>query len=86
MEDNEIVFLLDRLAELGAAKGWHQESMPSLHDESAMVWKDRSNGKFYYAPQGGIVEWTPTHWHDLQPNPALPAPTRPSHGTTCSGA
>lgn len=53
------------------AYGWHTSADP-IYDEEAMVWKDRADGQFYYAPQGGIPDWTPTHW-------------MPLHGAPCSG-
>ena len=36
-------------------------------DEMAMAWLDSIDSRWYYAPQGGLVEWAPTHW---QPIPA----------------
>lgn len=36
-------------------------------DEMAMAWLDRIDSRWYYAPQGGLVQWSPTHW---QPIPA----------------
>ena len=38
-------------------------------DETAISWKDLIDGRFYYAPQGGILTFVPTHWrhlHDAQ--------------------
>ena len=46
--------------------------MPEGHDEMAMAWKDRLDGNWYYAPQGGVVRFTPTMWCDV-PEPATMA-------------
>lgn len=40
----------------------------SPDDEIAMAWLDRMDDVFYYAPQGGIVYWKPTHWMPI-PDP-----------------
>lgn len=34
-------------------------------DEMVMAWLDRIDSRWYYAPQGGLVEWSPTHWQPL---------------------
>lgn len=34
-------------------------------DEMAMAWLDRIDNRWYYAPQGGLVQWTPTHWREI---------------------
>lgn len=34
-------------------------------DEMAMAWLDRIDNRWYYAPQGGMVEWTPTYWRPI---------------------
>jgi hypothetical protein len=36
--------------------------MPAGHDEMAMAWKDRMDGRWYYAPQGGLVPFTVEQW------------------------
>ena len=50
--------------------GWHVNHSPP-YDEEAMAWKDRMDGRWYYAPQGGLIDWTPTHWRNLHAAPAL---------------
>ena len=34
-------------------------------DEMAMAWLDRIDNRWYYAPQGGLVQWNPTHWRKI---------------------
>lgn len=34
-------------------------------DEIAMGWWDIGDNRWYYAPQGGLVQWTPTHWQPI---------------------
>lgn len=34
-------------------------------DECAMAWLDRIDSKWYYAPQGGLVQWTPDYWNPI---------------------
>jgi len=42
-------------------------------NEMAMAWWDRSDDKLYYAPQGGLVQWKPTHWMPIpEPPPSYP--------------
>ena len=53
--------------------GWHRDHEPS-YDEEAMAWKDQIDGKFYYAPQGGVIDWTPTHFAELMGAPLPPPP------------
>jgi hypothetical protein len=38
-------------------------------DEIAIVWLDRIDDTFYYAPQGGVLPWMPTHWMPLPEAP-----------------
>lgn len=42
------------------------------NDECAMAWLDRIDDQWYYAPQGGVLYWKPTHW---MPLPAPPVET-----------
>ena len=53
--------------------GWHRDHEPP-YDEEAMAWKDQIDGKFYYAPQGGVIDWTPTHFAELMGAPLPPTP------------
>ena len=53
--------------------GWHRDHEPP-YDEEAMAWKDQIDGKFYYAPQGGVIDWTPTHFAELMGAPLPPPP------------
>ena len=48
-----------------------QQNGSPPNDEIAIAWWDRSDDQFYYAPQGGVVPWTPTHWRPL-PEPPQP--------------
>ena len=34
-------------------------------DECAMAWRDRIDNKWYYAPQGSLVQWKPDTWTDI---------------------
>lgn len=34
-------------------------------DEMAMAWLDRIDQRWYYAPQGGLVQWSPIFWQSL---------------------
>ena len=36
--------------------------MPAGHDEMAMAWWDAIDERWYYAPQGGLVQFEPTSW------------------------
>lgn len=46
---------------------------PEGHDEMAMAWRDRIDGRWYHAPNGGYVEFTPTLWCEIpEPNYAVP--------------
>ena len=40
------------------------------HREMAMAWKDRIDGKWYYSPQGGLVQFEPEVWCNI-PEPPL---------------
>jgi hypothetical protein len=35
------------------------------HDEMAMGWKDRLDGKWYYSPQGGLIDWRILWWMEV---------------------
>lgn len=35
------------------------------HDECAMAWLDRADERWYYAPQGGRIEWTVKRWQHI---------------------
>lgn len=39
------------------------------NDEMAMGWHDVIDGRWYYAPQGGLIKWTITHWMPLPEPP-----------------
>lgn len=39
-------------------------------EEMAMGWKDRIDGRWYHAPQGGLVQFTPNLWCEI-PNPGV---------------
>ncbi len=49
-------------------------------DEMAMAWLDRIDNRWYYAPQGGLVEWSPTHWQPLPASVRAVAATVPADG------
>ena len=40
-----------------------------MDDEMAMGWKDVTNCKWYYAPNGGLINWEPTHWTNIPTPP-----------------
>ena len=39
--------------------------MPAGHDEMAMAWWDMIDERWYYAPQGGFVQFEPTIWCEV---------------------
>ena len=45
-------------------------------DECAMGWFDLIAQKWFYAPQGGLVLWTPTHWQPILASPNIKAQGR----------
>lgn len=47
-------------------------------DEVTIGWQDRIDGKWYFAPQGGVIPWVLTGWRRLYEGAAL---SQPSAGT-----
>lgn len=75
--DNRIATLTAEMS--GADDGWQPiETAPNNlrilveksidangPDEIAMAWLDRGDGKFWYSPQGGMLNWAPQRWRHL---------------------